>query len=68
MYQTWGNSNSNRRLKIRGNSNSRAQSNSFKIMIMSKLAERYLSVPASLGQVERLFSIAGKIFVPRDVV
>ena len=31
---------------------------------MSKLAERYLSVPASSGPVEQLFSIAGKIFCP----
>ena len=33
-------------------------------MIMSKLAEYYLSVPASSGPVEQLFSIAGKIFCP----
>ena len=31
---------------------------------MSKLAKRYLSVLASSGPVERLFSIAGKIFRP----
>ena len=31
---------------------------------MSKLAERYLSVPASSGPVEQLFSIAGKMFCP----
>ena len=31
---------------------------------MSKLAKRYLSVPASSRLVERLFSIAGNIFRP----
>ena len=31
---------------------------------MSKLAKRYLSVPASFRPVKRLFSVAGNIFRP----
>lgn len=36
----------------------------FKYPILSELAAKYLAIPASSASVERLFSIAGKVFRP----
>ena len=40
------------------------EANYHRLPILSKLSEKFLAVPATSAPVERLFSIAGKIFRP----